>query len=356
MKLLKLNLQYFRSYTSRTFEFFPTNNLIVGQNAAGKSSIVEAINLFATTSSFRTNKVEEMIKFNQELARVTGLIKQKDNDEETTRLQLLLTRGRVAGKRTAKRMYRLNDVKKSRKKFLHNFFCVVFRPEDLRLVEGSPSRRRNFLDDVLTQMHPQYAHSLKTYSNALRRRNKLLQAIKEKKQSRNVLTYWNLQILKHGQIIQTFRQKLLEFFNKLEFEFTLKAEYQPSIMNQQRLDKYKDKEVIVGYTLIGPHKDDFDLNINISNKQRSLSAYGSRGQQRLGVLWLKMGELKYIDDQETVKPILLLDDILSELDEQNQIKVLNLMKHKQAIITSTDSEVKKIIETHLGKVKVIKLD
>jgi len=313
MIIKSLFLTNFRRFKQKKLDLSKGITVLIGKNGVGKTSIAEAINLLATGSSFRAGKVGEMISLGQELARVKGMIQSGAQDEsadnvtiddlaglDETELDITLTRGVVQGRRTLRTLFAVNQNNKRKKSFLGNFYCVSFRPEDLRLIEGSPSRRRSYVDTPLLMLDQFYVEALKKYEQALRRRNKLLQLINEGKQSSNTLTFWNMQLVKHGEFLQKKRREYFSFVNNVNFEIDFQMEYKPSVISQQRIEKYQAKEIIVGHTLVGPHKDDFEVTLNkkdlSSNDSFSgsdevyypLSIYGSRGQQRMGVLWLKI--------------------------------------------------------------------
>jgi DNA replication and repair protein RecF len=372
MKLESINLQAFRSYTSQQFEFDQQTAVIVGPNAIGKTSIIEAIDLLARGSSFRATKIEEMIRFGAEVARVTGQVvpmvgsddgqlslkdvKAVDADEgevEEVELEVLLTTGLVQGKRTQKRLFSVNGVRRRRRDFLGKLYTVVFRPEDMRLVEGSPSRRRTYLDTPLTMLNQRYDAALTTYDKALRQTNKLLEQIRDRRAPLNSLTFWNATLLKHGQYVQEQRRQLTSFINTVDFPLPFSLKYQPSIISEARLQEYQSRALAAGHMLIGPHKDDFvvSLQTSIANAPElfDIAAFGSRGQQRMAVLWLKIAEQAFVKHQTQQQPLLLLDDILSELDPEVRAKVLQLLPYGQAIITSADAtilpEIKQVMPT-----------
>jgi DNA replication and repair protein RecF len=343
--LSKLTLQSFRCYSHKPFEFDPAVTVLVGPNAAGKTSVLEAINLLATGNSFRAGSVEEMITFEADLGRVKGELVSEtpdnsDNDIETTQLEVILTRGQVQGKKTQARLYSVNDIRRQKRVFTTHFSTVVFRPEDMRLIEGSPTRRREYLDSVLGQVDQHYDHALTQYTQILRRRNRVLEQIRERQVPPQTLHYWTQGLLKYGVLLQEQRQKLLQFCNGVSFPMPFAVEYVPSVLSEERLEQYATKEVAAGHTLIGPHKD--DISVTLLDKRRTepfaVALYGSRGQQRLGVLWLKMAALHFLEEQQERRPLLLLDDIMSELDDEHQELVTGLMKTYQTVLATTEAE------------------
>lgn len=336
MKLERLTLENFRNYTKQVFHF-GQHTVIVAPNASGKTNILEAIYLLSTGVSERASETSEMIHFGQELASVAGVVELND---ERSELSVVLTPGVYMGKVMSKRRYLVDGVARTRAKFVGVLPSIMFRPEDMRLVEGSPSRRRTFLDATLSMVHPDYGRALSVYEASLRRRNKLLDGMREGVVKREQLAYWDQSIIKNGNILSDYRRALLEYLSQVKTSFgEYQLEYDASSISPSRLKQYESAEVSVGYTLVGPHKDDFVI---LSTK-RDLMVYGSRGEQRLAVLFLKLGTLQYIEEKMGVKPILLLDDIFSELDEEHRVEVVKMTKGRQTIITSTEEDVVRMV-------------
>lgn len=340
MRITSLSLQNFRKFSSKIVEFDDQLTVLLGQNASGKTSVIEAIHLLGTGESFRAGRVDEMIQFDQELGRVKATVLLA-NETEPENLEILLTHGQVQGKKTAKRLYSLNDVRKRKADVVGKLVSVVFRPEDMRLVEGSPGRRRQFIDTALSMLTRKYAWSLATYEQALKQRNRLLLQVREGESPRTALHYWDLQLLKHGEIVQNMRTEFLNSFHYVDFPVNFQIEYLLSEISEARMAEYQDRSIASGHTLIGPHKDDFRITLTdplTSMDNRDVALYGSRGQQRLAVLWLKICELAFSETKVADKPVLLLDDIMSELDEQSREKVVGLMEKYQTIISTTDED------------------
>jgi len=333
MKLKKLYLQDFRQFQQKTWQFGDRLNLIIAKNGAGKTTILEAIYLLATARSFRASKTNELIRFDQEIGRAYALI------DQDLKLGLTLTHGSLGGKKTAVKHYTVGKAKKRQIDFIGNLLVACFRPEDLRLIEGSSSRRREYLDDPLSITNKNYYQAKKNYQASLIRRNKTLQAIKNGDLTTNSLSYWDQNLLNYGTIIHQARSIFFHFLNhEFESPLSFKANYLHSQVTQARLEQYRVAELAIGHTLIGPHKDDFEIITNFNGHEASLMTYGSRGQHRLAVLWLKLAELSYLEKITNQKPILLLDDIFSELDQEAQALVWNMVNEQQTIITSTDEQ------------------
>ncbi len=360
MFVKQLVLKDFRQFTAKEIVFKQRVSLLVGANGSGKSSILEALRMLSTGKSFRATRVEQMLKFTRPLARVRGVVVPEAATSELAgldelKLSLLLTPGEVQGKRTRKVLYSVNENRRRRKDFVGKLLTVVFRPEDLRLVEGSPGRRRNYLDDIFTVTDQYYDNSLTKYGKALTRRNKLLSLIKDGQQKPSALKYWDLTMIKHGERLQKARRKYVEFVNSMvESPLDMKLIYEPSIITQERLDSHQKGAIGAGYTLIGPHKDDLQIQLRFSqagkeDPYQALDLFGSRGQKRLGVLWLKLAELQWLRKEMDQEPILLLDDILSELDERSRDLVLSLLGKGQCVVTTTEKDLISELE---GKLKV----
>ncbi|KKS92949.1 MAG: replication and repair protein RecF protein [Candidatus Collierbacteria bacterium GW2011_GWB1_44_6] len=332
--LTKLRLSGFRNYTEAEYDFSQGVNAVIGQNAKGKTNLLEAIYLLGVGESFRAKRTEEMVSFGQELGKVAGEIQLSKDDTMT--LEVMVNGGVVMGKTVNKRKYLVDGVSKRRKDILGLMPLVLFRPEDVELISGSPDSRRKFLDNLLIQVDKVYENSLSTYEQALRRRNKLLDAIREGTASRYALTFWDGLLIKHGQLVTEKRRELVEYINRLfkksDLFKDLEVVYDMSTVSEARLSQYKEAEVAVGYTLVGPHKDD----MLVKDKSRDLSTYGSRGEQRMAVLALKMGEIYFMEEQSGKKVLLLLDDIFSELDEVHKEEVLRVMSGRQVVVTTAD--------------------
>lgn len=333
MRLERVELTNFRSYSKQTFQF-GQKTVIVGPNGAGKTNILEAISLLSTGVSVRAGRTEEMLNWGAEIATVTGIVRNKD--EDYTSLTVVLTPGVYMGKRTTKRRYLVDGAPRARARFAGRLVAVLFRPEDLRLVEGSPSRRRQYLDEVLSQSASEYARALTAYEGALRRRNRILDEIREGRAERNQLAFWDATMVKNGNIITDYRRSYLEYLSATESAFgRYELLYDASTISPERLAKYASEEVSAGHTLVGPHKDDLRM---MGEGEKDLHIYGSRGEQRLAVLFLKLGAMNYLEEELQVKPLLLLDDIFSELDVEHRREVVAMTMGRQVIITTADEE------------------
>ncbi len=312
MKINRLSLQNFRNYKQKRLEFEANITVICGDNSAGKSNILEAIYLLATGKSFRAEKDEQMILYGQEFGRVSAA-------SEAVELEVVLTK--------PKRFF-VNGVAKRMMDFVGQLNCVLFRPEDIDLVLGSPSGRRAYLDSVLEQVDREYRRCNLSYQKGLRQRNKLLERIRDGEAERKQLLFWDNLLIKNGTVISQKREEFLKW---------LKLEYDPSRISPLRLNQYSREEVLAATTLVGPHRDDFRFIVQRPGKAaKDLSIYGSRGEQRMAVLGVKLGEFEFVWEKAGDKPLLLLDDIFSELDHENRKEIFSLIKKQQTIITTAD--------------------
>lgn len=412
MYLKELSLQNFRNFKKNSFSFSPQTTLILGPNTSGKTNILEAIYLLATGKSFRAEVEREMIGYGEEIARVKGQVFQKTQNTkkigisenqkirefrrsenydvsdisdlsgfssfptvqpfEFSELEIILTTGQVGEQPTPHKKYLVNGVAKRMIDFVGNLRVVLFWPEDLELVTNSPSLRRRYLDLVLTQVDREYRRSLLSYEKGLRQRNRLLERIRDEHLSRSQLLFWDQLLIKNGALLTDKRREFIEFANNFQntFNFQFTLEYDKSVISESRLREYAEEEVAAGATLVGPHRDDIKFQTLLlssthpvydSLTRRDLSIYGSRGEQRLAILWLKLCELEFITqktrDPSTSsgqgRPILLLDDIFSEFDHEHRKLVLEVIPSQQTIMTTTDLHL--VEEDYLKKVQIIKL-
>jgi DNA replication and repair protein RecF len=339
-----LELRNFRNYESlQLFDLSPKVNILVGQNAQGKTNVVEAILLLSVAKSHRTNKDAEMIRFEAESALVQGMI---ERHERKYRLDLRLL---PKGKKCA-----VNGVEKRKMSdFIGHLNVVLFAPEDLQLIKGGPQQRRRFLDVEIGQVSPQYLYNLTQYQKVLLQRNSLLKEIWQKKGDEEMLMIWDDQLSVYGSKVI---KKRLEFVDKLEGfakeihmrisggKEELSFHYQNSIecsdLNQleevyrEELEKRRKGDIQRGSTSVGPHRDDLEVRIN----DRKVQTFGSQGQQRTASLSMKLAEIELIRAEVGEYPVLLLDDVLSELDEERQLHLVKSMGERvQTFVTTTST-------------------
>lgn len=338
MLLKRLILQNFRSYESFNLKLDPKITYIVGPNTAGKSNLIEAIYFLSSGKSFRTESDGEVIKLDENLTRIKGGIVNQDGEAT---LEVTIADGSIAQRSGLIKKYLVNNLPKRRTDFSGSLATLLFEPSDLDIVSGSPGLRRDFLDEVLTQTDREYRQNLLTYTKAIRQRNALLQKTRELGvRNEREFGYWDGVVIESGISITKKRGDFISYLNKKTKElFLLQIRYDPSLISEERLLQYKEAEAASGVTLVGPHRDDFLLMMKKDFEEGLLlKSYGSRGQQRLGVLQLKLLQLEYMREVLAEPPVLLLDDIFSELDEGHIKHLLEVIDKQQTIITTTHKE------------------
>lgn len=350
MFIKSLKLINFRNYDEIYLNFNNHINLLIGKNGHGKTNILEAIYLLSLGKSFRTNKDKELIKFENENGYVGGLFLKEESDNT---IEIVI-------RRDSKKGIKVN--KSSIEKFsqlLGNFNVVIFSPEDLKLVKEGPKERRKFIDREISQIVPKYYHYISSYNKVLFQRNKLL---KSNYIDENLLDVFDEELSVYGGYIYQYRRK---FISKIEFlaksihkKMTDEAEnLEIKYINQINLDcgnsyndlkgrlienlkKTRDQDRYNKTTKIGPHKDDLEILIN----GLDVKLYGSQGQQRMCSISLKLSEINLIKKEVGEYPVLLLDDVFSELDESRQKLLVDNLNDVQIFITSAEESHKKIFE------------
>lgn len=362
MFLSSLSLLNLRNYKKADFKFSKSVTLFVGPNTSGKTNLLEAIYFLSSGKSFRAEKDSDCLRWGEETANVEcsafALQGRATADKliNNSQLKIILTRGILQGEKVPLKKYFVNGVSKRPVDFIGNLRCVLFRPEDLELITNSPGTRRDYLDSFLVQIDREYRQCLLAYQKGLRQRNRLLDFIRDGKANSSQLYFWDKLLIKNGNIITNKRREYIDFLNsQIDIFSDLEIEYDLSAISEERLEKYKKEEVLAGATLVGPHRDDFIVYQRKDNILRNVHNFGSRGEQRLAVLSLKLCELDYIEKITGERPILLLDDIFSELDSEHRELVIKAIPRQQTIITTTDHQFIYQSAKYLEKMEVIKL-
>ena len=343
MYISSLSLTNFRNYQKEKIEFSPHTNVIYGDNAQGKTNILEAVYIFSQGRSHRAKTDRELIRFGEDFARL-GL-EFHDSERDYKAMYQLIKNG--------KKNIKINGVQITRLSMLMNYLNVVmFSPEDLDLVKGAPSARRRFIDSSVSQLYPRYLTSLIDYHKALSQKSSLLKTLKAKgAKSDTMLSVWNEQLAAEAEKIIKYRTEFVKLIN----EFS--AKIQSEISKEQLTVTYAsgtksdawDKSSIFEYfernqrreiefasVLFGVQRD--DLNISVNGKEARL--YASQGQQRTAALSMKIAQADYIEASKQEYPVLLLDDIMSELDAHRREYLAEKIRQRQVLITSTDTDLK----------------
>lgn len=356
MFLKNLKLTNFRNFTKIDLDFSPTT-LFLGRNAQGKSNILESIYFLATTKSSRAAEENELIKQGEAFCRVEGEVgeagQNEDNFGETVKLEVVIQVKPEIPQLVEKRV-RVNGVPRRVIDYIGNLIVVYFSPEDINLVTGSPSLRRSYLDLTLTQVDREYKKALAEYLEVLISRNKLLKRIREGLAKLSETDFWTEKLISLGRVVAEKRRRLFLTLNEktkqLEGMGKLRFNYEESIISQERVREYQAKEIAAAVTLIGPHRDDFTFIFNGKN----LAHFGSRGEQRTAILELKLAQLQFVKDTKNAVPVLLLDDIFSELDRQHQEYVISIIFGQQTVLSAVETE--QIPQDFLKSIKVIKVE
>jgi len=337
MIINSIELNNFRNYEREKFIFHPGTNVLYGDNAQGKTNVLEAIFVGGTTKSHRASKDMEMIRENQKEAHIRYFVEKKNR---STRVEIHMRKGSSKG-------IAIDGLPiKSSSELLGLTNIIFFSPEDLSIIKDGPEERRRFIDMELCQLNKAYLYYLKQYKKVLKQRNSLLKQIQEKKSSKGDLEIWDLQLVDYGKKIiglrEEFIENLLEIMREQHKNLTGGREdidlvYKPSVGPgdfENQLFMALDRDIFQGTTTLGPHRDD----IQFISENKDLRKYGSQGQKRTAALSLKMSEIKIVESHIGEKPILLLDDVLSELDRNRQNYLLENIKGIQTIITCTGLE------------------
>jgi len=359
MEILDLTLVNFRNFTSRKFVFDRNLTVIIGANGAGKSNILEAISLVCGQRPVHIESDLDLVKFGKSEAKISSRVEGSGFSKE------LIINFQVIDERVIRKSYLIDGFKKRFANFLEIISIVVFHPEDLDLVAGTPSLRRHHLDSLLSASDRDYWRNISSYGKVVTRRNRILNRIAEGKSKPLELNFWDQRLFEHAKYVSKKREEFIEFLNLMEsvgftsevknshtsevFFGGLRFELKQSLINEEKLFKNRERDVAAGVTLSGPHRDDFRFVF----KQKDLAYFGSRGEQRMAVLALKLSELEYVKVQRGARPILALDDIFSELDWEHRETVLSVIGNQQTIITAAekDSVPKKLLK----KAKVVEL-
>ncbi|KIL39632.1 recombinase RecF [Gordoniibacillus kamchatkensis] len=348
MFLKRLALQHYRNYAHVDIAIDHNVNIFVGPNAQGKTNLLEAIFVLALTKSHRTHQDKELLDWN---GGETVLHAELERRYGTCTLDLSLS---AKGKKA-----KINGLEQKKlSNFIGTMNVVMFAPEDLEIVKGNPGVRRRFLDMEIGQVHPGYLYELSQYQKILQQRNNLLKQIPGRGGvDLDMLGVWNEQLAQHGVKImkkrQSFIKKLQTWAEHIHAGITaggetLRIDYAPSLPLSDepeeavlfdqfmiKLSQVKDQELRRGMTLVGPHRDDLLFYIN----GKEAHVYGSQGQQRTTALSLKLAEIELIREEVGEYPLLLLDDVLSELDEHRQTQLIQTFQSKvQTFITTTGIE------------------
>lgn len=334
MIIKSLELNNFRNYNSLVLNFDKGTNILYGDNAQGKTNVLEAIYVSATTKSHKGSKDKEIINFNEEEAHIRTFLEKEDVEY---RVDMHLRKSKSKG-------IAVNGQKlKKAAELLGLLNIVFFSPEDLSIIKNGPNHRRSFVDMELCQLDKYYLYNLNQYNKIINQRNKLLKDFYFNPDLRATISIWDNQLASYGSLIIKSRYEFVEKLNGILKDIhhnlsggleELVVVYEPDTSAEdfeKKLAQGLDRDIKLKYTGVGPHKDDFAFMVNGIDIRK----YGSQGQQRTAALSLKLAEIELVKQITKYTPVLLLDDVLSELDSNRQNYLLNSIGDVQTIITCT---------------------
>jgi DNA replication and repair protein RecF len=337
MYIKNISMENFRNYKKQEIEFCDNINIIYGDNAQGKTNIIEAIYLCCMGKSFRAKKDSDLVKFNEKNTQIDMNFVKADRE------------GKITAKIGEQKAFFINGVKQSKiSDIIGKVNCIIFTPDDIDIVKGGPDKRRKFIDMMISSLRPSYMHLLNEYKKVIEQRNNYLKQILKDGKPQDMLDIWDEQLAELSFKIYNYRnnyvEKIKEKIDSIHKMITncgnqpeeLKMKYISTGNSKEsffeNIIKSRNIDIQRGYTGVGVHRDDIIIYIN----HKPVSVFGSQGQQRTTVLSLKLAELKIVTDEIGDSPILLLDDFMSELDEKRRMILLEKIKENQVIITCTD--------------------
>ena len=354
MFIKNIELKNFRNYKELRASFNEKVNIFLGNNAQGKTNLLEGIYLSSMAKSFKNIRDRELIKFGEDFCRLK-ITSQIDDEESVTEI-VINSEGKKGVKVDGVRINRTSEL-------LDRVYIIIFSPEDLKIVKDEPEKRRKFIDRELCQIKPGYYSALSNYKKVLKQRNAYL---KEFEIENSILDIWDMELARYGSIIIEKRKDFIEKINiissrihsgisggkenlNLKYEANVddiknSTDYFYELLRKNRGDDIKNRN-----TGIGPHRDD----IKISADGIDLRKFGSQGQQRTAALSLKLSEIRLIEEETGEKPVLLLDDVLSELDNERQAFLINSLGENQMFITTADISGK--VVKSISDAKILKI-
>ena len=357
MIIQSIELNNFRNYENLQISFDEGTNILFGDNAQGKTNILEAAYLSGTTKSHKGSKDKEMIRFGTNEAHLRTMVLKKGKQYQ---IDMHLKNNRSKG-------IAVNKIPMKKASELFGILNIVFfSPEDLNIIKNGPSERRHFLDAELCQLDKIYLSDLSNYNKILNQRNKLLKDMVYRPELSDTLPVWDMQLIDTGKKIIRRREQFVKELNEIVHEIhyrisggkeELFLSYEPSVsadMMEQEIERVRQRDLKICQTSVGPHRDDLLFSI----ADVDIRKFGSQGQQRTSALSLKLSEIELVRKSIHDSPVLLLDDVLSELDSNRQNYLLNSICDTQTIITCTGLdefirnrfEINKVFEVISGQV------
>lgn len=364
MKIISLSLENFRNYASCELEFAGGMNVLCGKNGAGKTNILESLYLMSLFTSPRTTKDKELVKFGAEYARVRLAIEKKFR-RHTLAMQI---------EANGKKKVLVDGIPVKRAAELIGILGVVFfSPDEMKMVKETPAERRRFLDVGLSQQQKTYFIAISRYNKVLKQKNNLLKEAFKNSSADDILSVWDTQLAEYGSVIIERRRRYVAELDalasaahgeisggreilRLGYETPMSTEGRDALRAEllSKLEQSREKDKQLGFCTVGPHRDDISIEINGLDGRK----FASQGQQRTIALAMKLGEVGIYEKESGEKPVLLLDDVLSELDEDRRRTLIKLTAGAQSFITCTEfdmaDEAERIVKVDAGRAEAVK--
>ena len=345
MQLESVETSNFRNISGK-IDLGSSLNLLIGDNGQGKTNWLEAISILATTRSFRTAKLQEAIRFDEELAVIDGFVRVSG---EITRELRALVQERL-------KQFAVNGKRESISRYLGQLHAVVFTAEELSVIRGGPEHRRRFLDEAITAVHPPYSGTITEYARVIKQKNALLQTARNEEfsidKTAELLLPWNEQLISLADKIHRSRVRIVERLNEVLEKHLFSSEevnisYASSLEGKGDLADYEaligerlktrvQAELVSGHSLIGPHRDDLEITFD----RHEIRKFGSSGQQRSAFLLLQLANISVYFATRSEYPLFLIDDIDSELDHERISRLLEFLEGKtQTIVTTSKANI-----------------
>lgn len=371
MRLASLGLHNFRNIKDSTFTIGDRLTVFIGDNAKGKTNCLESVYFLVHGTGFRESREEELVLFGEKPSAYVEGVFADDHGKISCKV------GLVRSETGYLKSFFINKTKKQLRQYKQEPRGVVlFAPEHIEMLTGSPDKRRSYFNKLISQFDYQYKKSLDAYERSMRRRNKILENYEFTTKLGDEISFWNELCIQNATYVTKVRSEYCKFLNRNQSVNSKKfhIEHLKNEFNQSQVDKYKELEFSTRRTMFGPQKDDFQIFLSQKNDSRdepdfaqaslpagrastgeNVQKYGSRSEQRLALMWLKLGEIRYYQEVSKFDPILLLDDVFSEFDSTNKELILDLVKQYQTIASTTDLEIVTLAKKHRIPLEIIHL-
>lgn len=339
MILKKISVTNFRNFKKSLFHFNPFLSVVIGKNSVGKTNLLEAVYFILKGRGFREERQDELVSYSQSFSQVEADF---GDDQDIVNYRIF-----IDSKNAYLKNFFVDKVKKRLQDYLKNTLpVVIFSPNYLNVIDGAMSERRSYFDAIISTYDYEYKKKLANYESGIKKRNKVLEKVADIGRLKEQLLFWDDYLIKEAAYLCEKRTELADFINinpSLDSKhFSLK--YNPSLINHQTLLETFDRQLYIRRTLVGPQRDNYEIFLTGLTQETDVHRFGSRSEQRLALFWIIEREIDLYIDKIKSRPIVLLDDIFSELDSANKSLILKLIKKNQTIVTTTENEVLTLLE------------